>query len=89
MPTVGERLHSRGETFVAGNVDDIFAQIESGFRQLLDIGIAGQDQRPFEFQHQGTGRNQSDDAIAFVDPGTHRLRHDLGSFRDLRDIALL
>ena len=48
---IGDRLHSRGKTFVAGDIDDIFAKIEGGFRQLLDVGIAGQDQRPFEFQH--------------------------------------
>ena len=89
MPPRATRLQPRRKSLLAGDVDDIFAEIESGFRQKLDVGVAGQNQRPFEFQHQGTRRNERDDVIALLDPGTHRLSDDLGRFRDLRDIALL
>ena len=89
MPPARDRRQPWRQALLAGDGDHIFAEVEGGFRQKLDVGVAGQNQRPFEFQHQGARRDERDDVIALLDPRTHRLRDGLGRFRDLRDIALL
>ena len=62
------RVHrlDRDETFVGGDLDDIFAKIARRRSQFLYRCIARHDQRPFEFHHQRATRRQRDNVIAFV-----------------------
>ena len=69
-----ERLQARRQPFLAGDVDDVFADVEGRLRQFRDRRIVGHDQRPFELQHQRAGRHQRDDVVALVDPGAERGR---------------
>ena len=57
-PSSGFRPGARPS--LLGDVDDIFADVEGGAARALDVRVLGQDQRPFEFQHQRAGRHQRD-----------------------------
>src|SRR6185437_4499090 len=63
------------QTFLARDIDDVFADVEGGAREALDSLVLRQDQRPFEFQHQRAGRHQRDDVVALLDVRRERRRH--------------
>ena len=77
------------QALALGDVDDIFADVEGRLGELLDLVIAGQDQRPFELQHQGAGGHQGHDVIALLDPGQQGLGYRARALRHLGEIALL
>ena len=47
-----KRREAGRQTMALGGIDDIFVDVETCRGDAFDIFIAGQDQRPFEFQHQ-------------------------------------
>ena len=67
-------LQAGAQALLLGDIDDIFVDVEGRLRQPVDVGILGQDQRPFEFQHQPAGRRERDDVVALVDQLQQRLR---------------
>ncbi len=71
-----ERRHAAGKSLLAGDVDDIFGKVEGRLGQPLDAFVLGQDERPFEFQHQRAGRHRRYNVIALVDV-RHETRGDL------------
>ena len=73
------------EPLLAGDVDDIFRQIEGRFRETLDALVLRQDERPFEFQHQRAGGHRRDNVVALIDvrrEGRRDLARGLGDFAD-------
>jgi hypothetical protein len=83
-----ERCHTGGEPLLAGDVDEILTDVEGRGGELSDRGIVGQDQRPLEFEHQGTGRDERNDVVAAVNPSRQRRRDFACCGRDCGDIAL-
>ena len=55
----------------------------------FDVLVAGQEQRPFELQHQRAGRHQRDDVVALVDQRHQSPGHALRIAGHAREVALL
>ena len=82
-----ERPQPRRQPLLAGDIDDILADVEGRPRQLLDGLVVGHDQRPLEFEHQRAGRHQRDDVVALVDPRAEHRRDMSRAGRHLGEIA--
>ena len=84
-----ERPQPLGQTLVAGDVDDVFGDVRGGPRQPGHGLVVGQDERPFELQHQRAGRHRRHDVVAAVDPGGQRRGRLARLGRHRIDVALL
>ncbi len=47
-----DRLEAGGETFLLRDVDDIFVDVARRGGEAHHVFVFGQDERPFEFEHQ-------------------------------------
>jgi hypothetical protein len=83
-----ERRQTGCKALLAGDVDDVFADIKGRFGQFLDCWIAWDNQRPLEFEHQRAGGYERDDVVTFVDPGPERGGNLGRRRRDRAQIAL-
>ena len=72
-----------------GDVDDVFAHVVSRCGEQLHVLVAGQNQRPFELQHQRARGHQCHHVVALGDPRPELGGDGLGIRRHLVDGALL
>ena len=84
-----ERFQARRQPLVAGDGDNVFADVAAVRREPLHRRIVRQDQRPFELEHERAARDQGDDVVAPVDPFAERGRGVPRAVSDPLDIALL
>ena len=85
--TALDRGKALGQPVLPGDVDDVLGEIEGRPGKPLDGGIPGQDQRPFELQHQRAGRRQRHDVVALVDPRQQRVGNHAGRGGDRVEIT--
>ena len=84
-PSSGERSPGRSPRFARPH--NIFGGVRGRARQLFDAIMTGQDQRPFEFQHQRARRGQRHNVIAVVDPPAQLRRNFFRASGDGGDVT--